>query len=45
MDGTPMPSFADTLTADDRWPLVHYVLSLRDRGALDYLFAPLEEQP
>ncbi len=45
MDGTPMPSFADTLTADDRWPLVHYVLSLRDRGALDYFFAPLEEQP
>lgn len=43
--GTPMPSYDASLPAADRWPLVHYVLSLREgHGALHYLFAPLEEQ-
>jgi len=28
MDGTPMPSFADTLSAQDRWDLAVYVKSL-----------------
>lgn len=29
MDGSPMPSFADSLEDADRWALVDYVLSLR----------------
>lgn len=39
LDGTPMPSYADTLTnEDDRWALVYYCLSLsRLRGAWFYL--------
>ena len=28
MDGTPMPSFADTLSAQDRWDLAAYIRSL-----------------
>jgi mono/diheme cytochrome c family protein len=28
MDGTPMPSYADTLPEDDRWAVAHYVASL-----------------
>ena len=28
MDGTPMPSFADTLSDDERWAISYYVLSL-----------------
>lgn len=28
MDGTPMPSFGDTLSADDRWDLVALLLAL-----------------
>lgn len=28
MDGTPMPSFEDSLSEADRWALVHYVKSL-----------------
>lgn len=27
LDGTPMPSYADFLNADQRWDLVHYVMS------------------
>lgn len=39
LDGTPMPSFADSLpTEADRWALVYYVLSLsRERGLWFYL--------
>lgn len=37
LDGTPMPSFADVLTPDERWRLVYYVLSLEERGLADYL--------
>jgi mono/diheme cytochrome c family protein len=29
MDGTPMPSYADTLPEADRWALAHYVRSLQ----------------
>jgi cytochrome c oxidase cbb3-type subunit 2 len=29
LDGTPMPSYADSLTDAQRWALVHYVQSLR----------------
>ena len=29
LDGTPMPSFADSLSEEDRWHLVSYILSLR----------------
>jgi cytochrome c oxidase cbb3-type subunit 2 len=34
LDGTPMPSFADTVKPADRWPLVHYVKSLRRNPSL-----------
>ena len=28
LNGTPMPSFGDTVSADDRWALAYYVLAL-----------------
>jgi mono/diheme cytochrome c family protein len=28
LDGTPMPSFASAMTADQRWDVVHYLRSL-----------------
>jgi cytochrome c oxidase cbb3-type subunit 2 len=28
LDGTPMPSYADTLGDDERWAISYYVLSL-----------------
>ena len=28
LDGTPMPSFADTMSEDERWAISYYVLSL-----------------
>jgi mono/diheme cytochrome c family protein len=28
LDGTPMPSFANAMTADQRWDVVHYIRSL-----------------
>ena len=28
LDGTPMPSFADSLSDDERWALAYYVVSL-----------------
>ena len=31
LNGTPMPSFADSITPDKAWQLVHYVLSLRQK--------------
>jgi len=31
INGTPMPAVPDILTEDDRWALVHYVLSLSER--------------
>jgi cytochrome c oxidase cbb3-type subunit 2 len=39
LDGTPMPSYADSIQDEnDRWALVYYVLSLgRQRGAWFYL--------
>lgn len=37
LDGTPMPSFADMLSPQDRWALVHYVMSLRRGGLGRYL--------
>ncbi len=36
LNGTPMPSFAETIPEADRWPLVHYVRSLqRTPGLLE----------
>jgi cbb3-type cytochrome oxidase cytochrome c subunit/mono/diheme cytochrome c family protein len=32
LDGTPMPSFADSLTPDQRWDLVHFIMSLSEPG-------------
>jgi mono/diheme cytochrome c family protein len=34
LDGTPMPSFADTVDPPDRWPLVHFVRTLRRKPTL-----------
>lgn len=31
LDGTPMPSYADSLGEDERWTLAHYVKSLQTR--------------
>ncbi|MBI4816085.1 MAG: c-type cytochrome [Deltaproteobacteria bacterium] len=46
LNGTPMPSFALSISAGERWPLVFYTLSLhRERGIFDYLFGSLEQQP
>jgi mono/diheme cytochrome c family protein len=28
LDGTPMPSFANAMTPDQRWDVVHYIRSL-----------------
>ena len=28
LNGTPMPSFADTIKPDEAWDLVHYMQSL-----------------
>ena len=30
LDGTPMPSFASALTADQRWDVVHYIRTLNN---------------
>ena len=32
LDGTPMPSYAETLTEDERWQVAYYVASLEERG-------------
>ncbi len=42
LDGTPMPSYGDSLPKeDDRWALVQYVRSLsRSPGFFRWLFAP-----
>ncbi|MBK7859705.1 MAG: c-type cytochrome [Archangiaceae bacterium] len=42
LDGTPMPSYAESLPDEaDRWALVHYVRSLsRSPGLLFWLFGP-----
>ena len=29
LNGAPMPSFADSLTPEEAWPLVHFIVSLR----------------
>ncbi|MBI4590262.1 MAG: c-type cytochrome [Candidatus Rokubacteria bacterium] len=31
LDGTPMPSYADSFSEEDRWALAHYVRSLQTR--------------
>lgn len=36
MNGTPMPSFAESLTDDERWQLVDYIVSLDPRDAPGY---------
>jgi mono/diheme cytochrome c family protein len=38
LDGTPMPGFAESLSEEQRWSLVHYIRSLTGLGA-----APLSE--
>ncbi len=42
LDGTPMPSYAESLSEEsDRWALVHYVRSLsRSPGPWQWLFGP-----
>jgi len=41
-DGTPMPSFADFLEAEQRWELVWYVMSLRTGWTLEDAQAELK---
>lgn len=36
MNGTPMPSFAESLTDEERWQLVDYIVDLDPRDAPDY---------
>jgi mono/diheme cytochrome c family protein len=36
MNGTPMPSFAESLTDEQRWQLVDYIVSLDGRESPDY---------
>lgn len=39
LSGTPMPSYGDTLEPEQRWDLVHYVLSIGEPGGIiQYLF-------
>jgi len=33
MDGTPMPTFAEALTVEQRWQIVYFILSLAEAGA------------
>lgn len=33
LNGTPMPSFVESLTPEEAWQLVHYILSLRSNPA------------
>ena len=35
-NGTPMPSYADTISENDRWDLVNYIYSLSERSAPQY---------
>ncbi len=41
LNGTPMPSYADVLTPEDRWSLVSYILSIatkeRPRGMMGFV--------
>ena len=45
LDGTPMPSYADTFSSEERWQLAHYVRSLikdeRGRGTVVIKAAPV----
>lgn len=36
LNGTPMPSYADIISEEDRWHLVNYVYSLGDRDEPEY---------
>ena len=38
MDGTPMPSFIDDLTIDERWDLANYVVSISPQIRIDPMF-------
>jgi len=47
LNGTPMPSYADALTPEERWSLTDYIDSLSDGGGPGYanllLVAPVDE--
>jgi cytochrome c oxidase cbb3-type subunit 2 len=38
MNGTPMPSFADTISAEDAWHLVHFLKTLQTRNTQQGIF-------
>jgi len=38
LNGTPMPSFADTVTPEDAWHLVHFLKTLRVENTEQHLF-------
>lgn len=39
LDGTPMPIYGDTLTTEERWQLVAFVMALKEYGGLDGMLA------
>jgi mono/diheme cytochrome c family protein len=44
LDGTPMPSFADAMSADQRWDVVHYIRSLNSSKKKSRLKVVSKEQ-
>jgi len=44
LDGTPMPSFADSLKPDQVWDLVHYIESLQSESKGKGIWAKLESK-
>ncbi|HWE23484.1 MAG TPA: c-type cytochrome [Myxococcales bacterium] len=38
MNGTPMPTFADTISAQDAWHLVHFLKTLRVQSTEQHMF-------
>jgi len=44
LNGTPMPSYADSLTARDRWAFVSYVLSIATRDRPRGMMGLVEEE-
>ena len=38
MNGTPMPTFADTISAEDAWHLVHFLRTLQVEKTEQHIF-------
>jgi mono/diheme cytochrome c family protein len=39
VNGSPMPSFADSISPQEAWDLVHYILTLRQPAGSEYNIA------